>query len=109
MTADGTRLEQARAIGRAEVTAFAVAANTATFGPDDPDPEAAGALWASAAATRRQLLGAVGRWRRLVARINLRSLLPERVGIAELPQLDLRRPHWMEPTSRRALPDTSEN
>ncbi len=104
VAADGTRLEQARGIGRAEVTAFAVAANTATFGPDDPSPEDAAALWASAALTRKQLLSAVGRWRRLVAGVNLRSLLPERLGVAEVPQLDLRRPHWLEQTGRRAAP-----
>ncbi|PKQ31150.1 MAG: hypothetical protein CVT62_09420 [Actinobacteria bacterium HGW-Actinobacteria-2] len=100
----GTRLEQAAAIGRREVTAFAVSANTATFGPDDPTAEDAAALWTAATLTRKQLLGSVGRWRRFVARINLRSLLPERLAVAQVPQLDLRRPHWMDSAGRRAAP-----
>jgi hypothetical protein len=99
----GTRLEQAALIGRPEVSQFAAATNTATFGLDDPTAEDAAALWVSASATRKQLLGSVGRWRRFVSRINLRSILPERLGTAELPQLDLRRPHWLEPSSRRLV------
>jgi hypothetical protein len=104
----GTRLEQARSIGRAEVTSFAVATNTATFGPDEPTAEDVASLWAAATSTRKQLLSSVGRWRRLVAGINLRSLLPERLAVAEVPQLDLRRPHWLEPASRRAVPAAVE-
>jgi hypothetical protein len=101
ISSGGTRLEQARVIGRPEVDQFAVAANTATFGADDPGADQVAALWAAAAATRKQLLASVGRWRRLVARFNVRSLLPERLASAELPKLDLQRPHWLDPMGRR--------
>jgi hypothetical protein len=101
LTGGGTRLEQARVIQRSEVDQFAVAANTATFGLEDPSPEQVAGLWVSAAATRKQLLASTGRWHRLVARFNLRSLLPERLASAELPKLDLQRPHWLDQTGRR--------
>jgi hypothetical protein len=101
LSASGTRLEQARVIRRAEVNQFAVAANTATFGLGDPSAEEVAGLWSAAAATRKQLLNSVGGWQRIVARFNLRSLLPERLASAELPRLDLQPPHWLNPSGRR--------
>lgn len=109
LSTKGTRLEQSAAIGQPGVRQFAVAVNTATFGPEDPTPAEVTALWTTAAATRKQLLGSLGRWQRLVARFNIRSLLPERLAGIRLPRLNLERPEWMSGSGRRAVPAQSNS
>ncbi len=109
LSTKGTRLEQSAAIGQPQVRQFAVAVNTATFGPEDPTPAEVSALWTTAATTRKQLLGSLGRWQRLVARFNIRSLLPERLAGIRLPSLNLEPPVWMSGSGRRAVPTQSNS
>lgn len=80
----GTRLEQSRVINDAAVSELAVAVNTATFGPQEPSAQQIDQLWVQALSTQRELLARRGFWARLWARINPRSLLPERLASIEL-------------------------
>jgi hypothetical protein len=103
LSADATRLEQSRLIARQPVAEMAVAANTATFGLDDPNPAEVAQLWTQASATRKQLLGELTKTKRFIARFNPRSLLPERLASAEWPKLDFERPDWLRMPGRRAV------
>lgn len=96
-----TRLELSRRIEIDAVTEMAVAANTATFGMTDPTEADVARLWMQASSTRRQLLGGLTRWRKFMARFNLRSLLPDRLAAAEWPKLDFSRPDWLNTSGRR--------
>jgi len=87
-----TRLEESRLIASDAVSALAVRTNTATFGQDDPDDVMAREVWASVKATKKALLRPLGRWRRIGARLNLRSLLPERFAAIQLPRVTFKRP-----------------
>jgi len=87
-----TRLEQARDFPES-VTAepIAVGANAAVFGPGDPEPEVATTLLDEADDVRRQLRGAVSRWRRVRSDLDIRPLLERdrgpRTGGRKLPTL----------------------
>lgn len=79
----GTRLEQSVVIDDPGVSELAVAVDTATFGPQAPSQQQIDQLWVRAAEVRRRLLFSRGFWRRSWARVNPRSLLPERLaGVA---------------------------
>ncbi|HAM44852.1 MAG TPA: hypothetical protein DCM67_07545 [Propionibacteriaceae bacterium] len=80
----GTRLEQSRIINDPAVSELAVAVDTATFGPQEPSAQHVDQLWVRAMTTQRELLARRGFWARLWARVNPRSLLPERLASIEL-------------------------
>lgn len=75
-----TRQEQVLALGRAELVDLAALADRAIFGPGDPSEESVDAYWEQVAAVRTQLSHTVGRWRRWVARLNVRTFLPPRLA-----------------------------
>jgi len=75
-----TRQEQVLALGRAELVDLAVVADRAIFGPGDPTEESVNAYWEQVEAVRAQLSQTVGRGRRWVARLSLRTLLPARLA-----------------------------
>lgn len=85
----GTRLEQSRMIDDPSVSELAVAVDTATFGPNAPSHQQIDQLWVRTAEVRRRLLFAQGFWRRSWARMNPRSLLPERLASVELPRVSV--------------------
>ncbi|KRE42875.1 transglutaminase family protein [Knoellia sp. Soil729] len=75
-----TRLEQARAFPEGVAAEpIATGADTAVFGPGEPDADLATTLLADADTVRGQLRGSVTSWRRLRADLDLRPLL-ERDG-----------------------------
>ncbi|HML51656.1 MAG TPA: transglutaminaseTgpA domain-containing protein [Propionicimonas sp.] len=90
----GTRLEQSRIINDPAVSELAVAVDTATFGPQEPSAQHVDQLWMRAMTTQRELLSRRGFWARLWARVNPRSLLPERLA-----SLDLRQPRAASPAA----------
>ena len=69
-----TRRRVARSLGQAEITAMAHAADAVTFGPHDPDNQAASGYWAAVEETRARILGRLSRRRRLAASLSLASL-----------------------------------
>ena len=83
----GTRLEQSQLIADPAVSELAVAVDTATFGPNAPSQQQVDQLWARAAEARRRVLFARGFWLRFWARVNPRSLLPERLASIETKRL----------------------
>jgi len=75
-----TRLEQARAFPQGVVAEpLATGADTAVFGPGEPEPEVATSLLAGADTVRSELRSSVSRWRRVRSDLDLRPLL-ERDG-----------------------------
>ena len=74
--ARGTRLEQARAIGTPDAVTLAASANRLVFGAGTPTPQDAGAYWTQVLADRKNLTKGLSPWRRLVAALNPRSLVP---------------------------------
>lgn len=103
--AGGTRLEEARRMGSPAAEALAHRANALVLGPEQPDAAGAAAFWAQTTATKKALLAGLPRGRRLLARLNLRSLLPEKFAAIQLPAVRLprlRRPHIQLPTRSRA-------
>lgn len=86
-----TRVEEARRIGSPASIALAHRANALVLGPETPDADRAAGFWQDATATRRSLLQAVPRGRRVLARLNVRSLLPEKLAATPLPVVRVRR------------------
>lgn len=75
-----TRQEQTLALGRSELTALSSTADRAIFGPGEPTPEEAATFWKQVDASRKELSSSVGRWRRWLARLNLRTFLPPKLA-----------------------------
>lgn len=70
-----TRREQARALGGGLLLALAADTDRAVFGPTDPSSETARQIWSAVEKTRRARLAQEKRLRRLLAALNLRSLV----------------------------------
>jgi len=101
--AGATRLEQSRLIGVPAVAALAEQANTLVLGPEAPEDRAVASFWNDAAATKKAMLGSLSRPKRVIARLNVRSLLPERVsGQPRRAGLKVRVPKLSIPRPRRA-------
>ena len=75
-----TRQEQTLALGRAELVSLSASADRAIFGPGDPAPEDAAVYWQQVEATRKELYSSVGRRRRWLARLSLRTFLPPKLA-----------------------------
>lgn len=71
-----TRQEQTLAAGRAELVPLAEGADRAIFGPADLTTESSAAYWTEVDQLRRTLSRSVGRGRRWLARLSLRTFLP---------------------------------
>jgi hypothetical protein len=71
-----TRLEQSRAFPEGVVAEpIATGADTAVFGPGEPEAEVASTLLSDADTVRGQLRGSVSRWRRVRSDLDVRPLL----------------------------------
>lgn len=75
---DATRLEQARAVGDAEASELAKAANRMTFGPDAVSAESSQAFWVGVMTARKSMVSGLGRWKRWATALNPRSLVPQK-------------------------------
>jgi len=75
-----TRQEQTLALGRAELVALSANADRAIFGPGDPSAEDVADYWKQVDATRKALSSSVGRGRRWLARLSLRTFLPPKLA-----------------------------
>lgn len=68
-----TRREQSAEIATGAAVALAQRADAHVFGPEAPHPEAAESFWEAVSAERKAMSAAVGRWRRLIAAVSLRT------------------------------------
>lgn len=89
--AGGTRLEEARHIGSDAAVALAHRANALVLGPESPDAAGSAGFWTQIAGTKKAMLAALPWGKRVVARLNVRSLLPERFAAIEMPAVRLPR------------------
>ena len=71
-----TRKEQAERLGMAPLTAMVPLTDRVMFGPDAPDTAAVAAYWQGIKDAKAAMLTGRGAFRRLLTRINPRSLLP---------------------------------
>ncbi len=76
--AELTRREQAAAIPGGAALALARSADRHVFGPQTPKASTAREYWGEVAEERRRLSSEVGRWRRFLAAVDPRTLLPAR-------------------------------
>lgn len=77
-----TRLEQSRLMVAPQAESLAADANVLVFGEQQPEVGEVAAFWQGAAATKAAMRATLSRPRRLLSRISLRSLLPERASSA---------------------------
>lgn len=75
-----TRQEQTLAVGRTELVALSAGADRAIFGPGEPSQDDVAAYWKQVDAGRAALSASVGRGRRWLARLSLRSFLPPKLA-----------------------------
>lgn len=71
-----TRLEQAVAVGGAEASALARAADRVSFAADDPDAEGSATYWDEVMGARRAVVVNMPWWQRWAVALNPRSLVP---------------------------------
>lgn len=71
-----TRLEQAAAVGGAEASTLARAADRVTFAAGDPDAEGSASYWGDVMGARRAVLVGLPWWKRWAVALNPRSLVP---------------------------------
>ncbi len=75
-----TRQEQTLALGRSELVTLSANADRAIFGPGEPSAEAVADYWKQVEASRKELSASVGRGRRWLARLSLRTFLPPKLA-----------------------------
>ena len=69
-----TRQEEVEILALQEIRAFAAEADLIVYGPDDPSEPQVEAYWARIDLMRKEMGRGTGRWRRLRAALNVRSL-----------------------------------
>ncbi|MFD4639050.1 DUF3488 and transglutaminase-like domain-containing protein [Lentzea sp. NPDC058436] len=73
-----TRRQEANLLAPFGVHSLAVHADDHVFGPGDPDQAAVDAYWAAVREARARMRSTVPRWRRWLARVDVRTFLPAR-------------------------------
>lgn len=73
-----TRREQSRVLELPQVEALASIADAGVFGPGEPSEEEVATYWVAVQDARKAMSARVGRFRRLVAALNVRSLVATR-------------------------------
>lgn len=79
-TAYDTRHDICDRVGGEATRSLASLTDAAIFGPGDPTETEVKAVWSAMPRAAREILGPRGRWRRLLAAVNPRSLRPRRRG-----------------------------